>query len=129
MPAVPDIGAAIGGIAASVADFAKAAASGTFAINQTGGKALLQAIRGMKQWVDDNRGDLQALSREPKLGGSHGAKTMMTFVPKVASDDQGFLPMLMKFRASLEDAEQGINDAMANYQAMDQQGAGRQQSV
>ena len=30
--------------------FAGAAASGGFAVNETGGKALLQAIQGMRDW-------------------------------------------------------------------------------
>jgi hypothetical protein len=47
----------------------------------------------------------------------------------VAEDDQGFMPTLTKFRESLETAEQGIKDAMRNYQAMDESGASRQRSV
>ena len=120
-------GAAIGSaIGESFKEFAQGAASGSFAISETGGKALLQAIRNMKDWVDENRGDVSELSIQPKLGESHGAKVMSPFVAKVASDDQGFVPMLMKLRESLEDAEKGINDAMKNYQAMDQRGVGRQ---
>jgi hypothetical protein len=51
---------------------------------------------------------------------------MKRHMSQVATDDQGFLPMLMKFRESLTSAEQGINDAMRNYQSMDQRGASRQ---
>jgi hypothetical protein len=126
-PDIGGIGAAIGGIAASVAEFAKAAASDTFAINQTGGKALLQAIRNMKDWVDENRFAVQRLGEEPQLGTSHAANLMKPYVAHVATDGEGFLPMLLKFRASLEDAEKGINDAMRNYRVMDDRGAGRQQ--
>jgi hypothetical protein len=54
---------------------------------------------------------------------------MKPYVAQVATDDQGFLPMLMKLRESLEDAEQGITDAMRNYQAMDERGVGRQQTT
>jgi hypothetical protein len=133
MAPTPEIGATIGaamaGIGASFAEFAAGAAAGAFAINQTGGQALLTAIRNMKHWVDGHRGDLQLLAQEPKLGESHGAQTMMKFVPQVATDDQGFLPMLMKLRASLEDAEKGITDAMKNYAELDQRGVSRQQTV
>jgi hypothetical protein len=120
------MGAAIG---ASFAQFAAGAAAGAFAISETGGQALLQAIRNMKDWVDENRGDVSQLSVQPKLGQSHGANVMSPFVARVASDDQGFVPMLMKLRESLEDAEKGINDAMKNYQAMDQRGASRQSTA
>lgn len=102
--------------------FAGAAASGGFAINETGGKALLQAIQGMKDWVDRNRGDLQTLAEQPKLGGSSAAVAMKPYMASVASDGQGFLTMLMKFRESLDKAEQGINDAMRNYYATDSGG-------
>jgi hypothetical protein len=110
------------------AELNHAAAEGSFAINETGGKALLQAIREMKDWVDENRGDLGELADQPKLGGSHGAQVMKQVVPQVASDGQGFLTMLMKFRESLDEAEQGINTAMKNYASMDQRGAGRQRA-
>jgi hypothetical protein len=110
------------------AELNHAAAEGSFAINETGGKALLQAIREMKDWVDENRVDLRRLADQPPLGGSHGASAMKQFVPQVATDGQGFLTMLMKFRESLDEAENGINIAMRNYQSMDQRGAGRQQA-
>ena len=124
------VGAAAGAaIGASMQAFAGAAAAGEFAINpDTGGKALLNAIRDMRDWIDENKGDLQQLARQPELGGSNGANTMRTFVPQVASDGQGFIPMLEKFRESLTSAEEGINSAIANYVSMDQRGAGRQQS-
>lgn len=119
--------AAVGaGVAAGAANFMKAAADGTFAVSETGGKALLQALREMKDWVDENQGDLQRLSQEPALGGSQAANAMKRFVPQVASDGQGFLTQLMSFRSSIEQAEQGIKLAMQNYQALDQRGAGRQ---
>jgi len=100
--------------------FAGAAASGGFAINETGGKALLQAIQGLKDWIDLNRTDLQELAVQRKLGNSNAALTMKPYMVQVASDGQGFLTMLMKFRESLVKAEQGINDAMKNYHATDQ---------
>jgi hypothetical protein len=133
MAPTPEIGATIGaamaGIGASFAEFAAGAASGAFAINQTGGQALLTAIRNMKDWVDDNRDLVQRKGAEPALGSSHGANVMRPFVARVATDDKGFIPMLLKFRESLDDAEKGINDAMKNYAEMDQRGVGRQQTV
>src|SRR2546430_1182459 len=109
-------------IGKSMEMFAGGAASGQFAVNETGGKALLQAIRNMKDWVDENQADLQRLSVQPELGGSNGASAMKPYMASVASDSQGFLTMLMKFRESLDKAEQGINDAMKNYQSTDHSG-------
>ena len=113
-------GAAIDAIGKSMADFAAGAASGAFAISPTGGDALITAIRDLREWVDIHRDDVAALGDEPMLGSSHAAETMKQFVPKVALDNQGFVPMLLKFRESLVNAEQGIRDAMANYHGTDQ---------
>jgi hypothetical protein len=105
--------------------FAGGAKAGKIAINETGGDALLAAIHNMMEWVDGNMGDLNMLAQEPRLGGSNGANTMKPYVVNVATDDQGFMPMLKKFRESLDKAEQGILDAMNNYKTMDVDGAGR----
>jgi hypothetical protein len=110
-------------IGQSMADFAAGAAAGAFAVNESGGDALLAAIRGMAAWVDNNIRKLRSLAQEPGLGTSHGAETMKPFVAQVATDDRGFLPMLEKFRQSLQSAEQGIIDAMGNYSRMDAGGA------
>lgn len=101
------------------------AAAGKIAISETGGEALRQAVGNMAKWVDDNANDLERLADEPQLGSSQGAVVMKPYVASVASDDQGFIPMLMKFRESLEKIDQGIIDAMKNYRIMDQDGSGR----
>lgn len=105
--------------------FAGGAAAGKIAVSETGGDALLQAVRNMMQFVDDNAGDLNMLAQRPQLGSSQGAEVMKPYVASVATDGQGFIPMLKKFRESLDKAEQGIIDAMKNYRAMDQDGGKR----
>jgi hypothetical protein len=112
--------ATFGAIGAGMATLKQAAVGKSFAVNETGGQALLAAIRNMKDWADSKRADLQYLAQEPELGVSHGAQTMRQFVPQVASDNQGFITMLVEFRKSLDDAELGIEQAMRNYQEMDQ---------
>jgi hypothetical protein len=105
--------------------FAGAAASGGFAVNETGGKALLQAIQNMKDWVDENRLEVQRLSFKIPLGSTTMAEALKPYMNNVVSDGQGFMTMLLKFRESLDKAEQGIKDAMKNYQATDQGGQAR----
>ncbi len=120
--------ASFGAIGESMKAFAVSAASGEFAINpDTGGDALLKAIRDMKDWVDERRAHLNLLTNQPPLGTSHGANTMKPYVAEVATDSQGFIPMLLKFRESLDDAEKGISDAIDNYRELDQRGVTRQQ--
>jgi hypothetical protein len=75
------------------------------------------------------RWDLETGSYQPPPGTSHGANVMTKVEAAVAEDNQGFMPMLLKFRESLDAAEQGINDAMRNYTAMDERGAGRHRSA
>ncbi len=106
-------------MAASMVSLKQAAVDGSFAVNETGGKALLVAIREMAKWVDDNLADLDILAQQPPLGTSHGANAMKPYVQQVASDNQGFLTMLREFRTSLADAEEGVVAAMGNYQNTD----------
>jgi hypothetical protein len=105
--------------------FAGAAASGGFAVNETGGKALLQAIQGMKDWVDSNRLEVQRLGVQMPLGSTTVAEALKPYLADVVTDGQGFMTMLLKFRESLDKAEQGIQDAMKNYHATDQSGQAR----
>lgn len=106
-------------MAKSMVNLKQAAADGSFAVNETGGQALLVAIREMAKWVDDNLADLGTLAQQPALGTSHGAEAMKPYVQEVATDNAGFLTMLQQFRASLVDAEAGVIGAMNNYRHID----------
>jgi hypothetical protein len=114
-------GAKVGStIGKAMGDFASGAASGAFAVNEQGGEALLAAIRDMADWVDSEYNKLYVVGQEAKLGDSLGAKVMKPYLQQVATDEQGFLPQLVAFRESLVKAEEGIRQAMANYQHTDQ---------
>jgi len=126
MAAGEAIGASIG---ASMAAFAQSAASGAFAINPTGGDAILKAIADVRSGIRDIQTDVGGVGFQIPLGGSQGANVMATVDADVANDDRGFVPMLIKFVESLDAAEQGIKTAMQNYTAMDERGIGRQRSV
>lgn len=105
----------IGAMTGSMIGFKQAAADGSFAVNETGGKALLAAIREMAKWVDGNLADLSTLARSQPLGSSKGAELMKPYLQEVASDDRGFITQLKEFRKSLADAEEGVVAAMRNY--------------
>jgi hypothetical protein len=115
------IGAAAKSLQKSTADFAVQAAEGHFAVSEEGGRALLQAIREMRDWINGQDNRLYVLQQPPPLGGSHGAEAMKPFVQQVATDQQGFITMLRAFGDSLDQAEQGIRDAMNNYRNMDKE--------
>lgn len=114
-------GAALGStIGKSMSDFAKGAASGAFAVNEEGGKALLAAINDMMEWVNGEKDRLNVLAQQPALGGSNGANVMKPHLQKVANDGEGFLTQLRAFSDSLLKADEGIRQAMQNYQNTDQ---------
>ena len=110
-----DIGGG-GGIVANAKSFAKLAAAGDFAVNETGGKALLAAIDKMRDWIDEQGLHLNRLAQPAPLGSSQGAETMRPFLQEVAQDREGFITTLQEFRQSLDEARQGIEAAMASYQ-------------
>ena len=95
----------------------EAASSGAFTVNETGGKALLAAIRDMAAWVDENLADLNTSRRGLPLGKSNGALLMKPYMQQVFTDDEGFGTRLKEFRASLVDAEAAITEAMKHYRA------------
>jgi hypothetical protein len=115
---VLDAGGGGGGVP-SMIGFKQAAADGSFAVNETGGKALLTAIREMAKWVDDSFADLSTLSTAQPLGSSKGAELMKPYLQDVATDDRGFITQLKQFRQSLADAEEGVLAAMKNYKSTD----------
>jgi hypothetical protein len=108
-----------GGGLPSMATLVDAAAQGTFAVNETGGQALLSAIRELAKVVDGNLADLNTVSRSLPLGSSNGAKLMKPYMQDVQTDDQGFFTRLKEFRNSLVDAEAAIVAAMKNYDNME----------
>jgi len=111
-----------GGGGGAFDQFANLAQSGGFAISASGGEALLQAIRGLRDWLDEELGTLDYLSSQPRLGSSNGAEVMKPYVQAVAVDNHGFIPMLVKLGTSLESAETGIKAAMDNYGRADEDG-------
>lgn len=111
--------AAIKGIAASTKSLRSAAAEGHFAISEEGGRALLEAIREMRDWLNGQDNRMLVLEQEPPLGSSFGAQAVRPYARDVAADHQGFITILKAFGSSLDDAERGIEDAMANYKTMD----------
>jgi hypothetical protein len=103
-------------------NFKESAASGHFAVSDQGGNALLQVIRMLRDYLAN--GDHGTLDQRPALGGSYGARAMSPFVQQVACDQQGFLPQLVRLQTVLDDAEYGVQQAMANYRQNEHSVAG-----
>ncbi|TCO65066.1 hypothetical protein [Actinocrispum wychmicini] len=94
-------------------NFKESAASGHFAVSESGGYGLLAALRALADYVA--AAEAKQLDQQPMLGGSYGARAMAPFVQDVACDQQGFLTQLTRLRDVLADAESGVRQAMANY--------------
>lgn len=114
-----DAGGGGGGGVPSMAGLVAAAASGAFTVNETGGQALLKAIRDLAEVVDNNLADLRTANRALPLGKSNGANQMKPYMRDVLTDDQGFATRLKQFRQTLVDAESAITAAMKNYHSTD----------
>lgn len=118
-----------GGGVPSMKGFVAAAKSGSFAVSESGGQALLSAIRDLARVVDENIADLRTANRALPLGGSNGANQMKPYMRDVLTDDQGFVTRLRQFRQSLVEAEEAINAAMANYKSTDAAAQGNFRAV
>jgi hypothetical protein len=103
-------------------NFKESAASGHFAVSESGGQGLLQVIRMMQDWMA--AADHGTLDQQPMLGTSYAARVMSPFVRQVANDQQGFLTQLTRLRDVLGDAEAGVQQAMANYRQNEHSVAG-----
>ena len=103
-----------------MAGLVEAAAQGSFAVNATGGQALLKAIHDLAQFVDENLIDATLVAEQMPLGSSNGANLMKPYMVDVLVDDRGFYTRLKEFRNSLVDAEAAIVAAMKNYDNMEQ---------
>jgi hypothetical protein len=96
------------------------AASGEFAINDEGGKSLIDAIDAFLHWISDKSSHIRTLEQTRKLGSGKGAEIMTEFLPHVAADGQGFVTQLNALKESLLTAKQAIRAAMENYQKTDE---------
>ncbi len=72
----------------SLTGFLNAANTGEFAVNETGGQAMLTAIRNMIDWIDENRVHLETSQRAPMLGSTNNAEVMKPYMVAVATDER-----------------------------------------
>ncbi|MEV4311839.1 hypothetical protein [Actinocrispum sp. NPDC049592] len=103
-------------------NFKENAQSGHFAVSDQGGTALLSVIRMLRDFLSAAK--TGEIDQRPALGGSYGARAMSPFVQQVACDQQGFLPQLLRLRGVLDEAEDGVQQAMANYRQNEHSVAG-----
>ena len=108
------------GIGDSMQAFAASAGAGGFAVSETAGQDMLNAIHKLQDRLEVRVRDLSLLREQPPLGSSHGAEVVKPFNVQVATDDQGFITRLRQLQDSLAKAEEGIRKAMENYRNAEQ---------
>lgn len=108
------------GIGDSMQAFAASAGAGGFAVSETAGQDMLNAIHKLDDRLAVRLADLALLRQQPPLGSSHGAEVVKPFNVQVATDEQGFLTRLEQLREQLAKAEEGIRKAMENYRNAEQ---------
>ncbi|SDD19911.1 hypothetical protein [Actinokineospora iranica] len=112
-------------IGSGISNFLNAAKSGSFAVNEHGGQALLRAARELLDWYDEERHRLARLAETPQLGSSNNAEIMKPLLVSVATDEQGFLTQLAALPAELLKFQEAVKIAMANYKQADENAAGK----
>ncbi|MGQ0837976.1 hypothetical protein [Actinokineospora sp.] len=119
--APPDPFGSVGGsLFDGMRDFASAASSGAVEVSPDGGQALLAVLDRFRAEMREQENNLYRISQPPPLGRLKGGEVMAPFMVQVATDENGFVTRFRELRESLTQAEEGIRQAMANYQATEE---------
>ncbi|TCP54163.1 hypothetical protein EV191_103204 [Tamaricihabitans halophyticus] len=112
-------------ISSSMQGFAQAAAEGKFAVNETGGQALINALDRVEQGLAEALQDVDLITMEPAIGDTPVAKVLKPFMQETAiGTEQSFLPNIKKFQEEvIPQAREAIKKAMENYQSSDSDNA------
>ncbi|TCP57197.1 hypothetical protein EV191_1011150 [Tamaricihabitans halophyticus] len=115
----------INDIVSSTQSFARDAAEGKFAVNETGGQALINALDRIEAGLDEALQDVYLITGEPPIGDTPVAKVIKPFMQETAiGTEQSFLPNIQEFREKvIPQAREAIKKAMENYQSSDSDNA------
>lgn len=104
----------------SMQGLSRLASADGFAVNDQGGRSLLDAVRAFRAELDAQRANLAKVKETPRLGATPGAVTVAGHVQRSAAGDSRSLEAAIE-RASeaLDEFETGIRAAMANYRTTD----------
>ena len=96
------------------------AAGRDFAISESGGQPLRDAIQELKTEVESALRDTAFLEKELPLGTTPNAKVFKPFLATIATDHtQGAVPVLRQLLDDLTRADHAIQQAMARYRDAD----------
>jgi len=98
----------------------QAAAAGGFAVNDSGGAAMLAAVRDLRAELDGQLAALATLRQSPRLGTTPGALVAGEHVRRSATGDPRSLDAVIEqVGTALDEFESALRKAMANYRETD----------
>ena len=103
--------------------FVAAAKAGKFAVNASGGQALINWYQSIQDWYAENRRSLDLAAQAPKLGGSNAAEVVSPYMAQVGQDSQGYIATMKALAERAGEAIEAIQTAMNNYKQADEDNA------
>jgi hypothetical protein len=96
------------------------AANGGFAVDETTGDRMIQALQGVIDTLTSRWSALQQFTQSPQLGTSATAQWVSGHMVSTATDAQGLLTQLQQARDEFPTYIEAINLAKQNYRTRDQ---------
>ena len=118
-----EIWSSIGGFGDALNSLKAVGASGGWAINESGGRALISAAQELYEELGAILAQTDQLSEELPLGTTPAAQVYKPFMATVASDPaQGAVTVLTKLREEALEFKGEVEKAMAAYESADEAG-------
>jgi hypothetical protein len=103
----------------SGAELRTLAANGGFAVDETTGDKMIQALQGIVDSLESRWSALQQFQQSPPMSTTATARWVSDLMVHTATDDRGLLTQLQQARAELPTYIEAIKLAKSNYRAQD----------
>jgi hypothetical protein len=95
------------------------AAHGGFAVDETTGDRMIQALQGIVDSLESRWSALQQFQQSPPMSTTATARWVSDLMVHTATDDRGLLTQLQQARSELPTYIEAIKVAKSNYRAQD----------
>ncbi|WP_236795139.1 hypothetical protein [Amycolatopsis sp. GM8] len=95
------------------------AVNGSFAVDESTGERMIQALQGIIDSLEARWSALQGFQESPKMSTTATAQWVSSLMVNTATDDKGLLTQLQQAKAELPTYIEAINLAKSNYQNQD----------
>jgi len=118
---VTDLWASVSGFGDALSSLKAVGAAGGWAINESGGQALISAATDLYDELGEHLDDARRLGQELPLGTTPAAQVYKPYQATVATDPhQGLIPVLTKLREEALEFRTEVEKAMAAYKSTDE---------